>query len=438
MLPLAVIPLPKEIEDSKLGEKAADKAIEALTQKPIPMPVTKEAAEGTLIFNGRDYDEVSRNINKYFLQHCWSDGLPLVPPTEEIVNQMLEGTGFPRDHLVGLVEPGGGRATIKKIAINAAMAGCLPQYMPTVIAAVEAIIDPNFDLRGVQCTAGMVSPLLIVSGQKLVKELNINNSFSTIGPGWHANATIGRAIRLIMINIGQAWPGKPDMKAFGSPFKYVMFMAENEGAYVGAWEPLRVAEGFDYNQPTISVMPAVSWQPDYVRPEVATTSNILELIIKQAKVKYDRFAEIWGMDNLVIISPTVFDVFRKEGRSRVDIQKALYELIQLPCSEFFNGKQPSTDVGVKPLPEWLVEKCKANPGALAPLLSSPESIKICLAGAPGPGMITYISTWGFGPAHFVTKPIKLPQNWGDLLAKYTGWETPIIEGQCLACASTNF
>ncbi|MFC2002200.1 hypothetical protein ACFLUZ_06875 [Chloroflexota bacterium] len=429
MLPGAVVPPQKEIEEIKLGEQVADGIVAALTQEfpssPSHPGVLKEEKE-VCVFSGKDYVECMENMEKYFLQNRWSDGLPLVPPTEEAVNRMLEGTELPRHHVVGLVEPVPAEATVEKIAINAVMAGCLPQYMPVIIAAVEAITDPMFDLRGVQCTAGLVSPFLIVSGQKLIEELNINDSFSTIGPGWRANATIGRAIRLMMINIGHMWPGEPDMKSFGSPFKYVTLMAENEAAYMGAWEPMRVTEGFNYDQPTISVMPAVSWQPELVRPETATTEKSVELISKQARVKYDRDAITWGMDNLVIISPAVLDVFRREQRSRIDIQKAIYEASRLPCSEFFGGKEPSAEVGVKPKPEWLIEKCKVDPGALVPLFLKPESIKICVAGAPGPGMVAYISTWGFGPAHFVTKAIKPPQNWENLLEKYKGWESPIV------------
>jgi hypothetical protein len=341
---------------------------------------------------------------------------------------MLEGTELPRDHVLGIVEPGGGKATIEKIAVNAVMAGCLPQYMPVLIAAVEAIIGPRFDLRGVQSTTGMVSPLLVVSGKKLIEEVGINDSFSTIGPGWRANATIGRAVRLIMINLGYGWPGKTDMKAFGTPLKYVTLMAENEEAYMGAWEPLRVAEGFEYDQPTVSVMPAVSWIPDFIGPDIDSADEILEIISWQAKAKYDRFADMWGLDNLLLLTPSVFDVFRKVGFSRADVQKALYEAIQLPCRIFFRGKEPATEMGVnvEPLPDWLVERCKGNPDALAPLCSRPESIKVCVAGGGGPGMISFIGTWGFGPAYFVTRPIDLPRNWNNLLKRYDGWQSPTV------------
>lgn len=424
VLPEASVAMPGEIRETRLGEKVADRIIAALTQELPSPPVVKEREEQTLAFSGGSNTEASENMEKHFLQNCWSDGLPLIPPTREAVDRMLEGTELPPEHLVGLVEPGRGRATVEKIAINAVIAGCLPQYMPVVLAAVEAITDSRFDLRGVQCTAGMVSPLLVVSGPQLIRQLNINDSFSTMGPGWRANATIGRAIRLVMINIGYGWPGKNDMKAFGSPFKHVTLMAENEGAYGGAWEPIRVVEGFDYEQPTVSVFPAVTWQLDVAQPTVTTVDRLVWLLTRLGKTKYDMTADTWGMDNLVLISPTFFEAVRKAGVSRSELQKRLYDGIQLPCHEFFGEKEPSTQtLSPIPIPEWLVKKCRLDRNALAPLLFGPESIKIIAAGAPGPPMCGYIGTWGYGPAYFVTKPIKVPPDWEDLLVKYQGWET---------------
>jgi len=427
ILPTAAVPPRKEIEELKLQHKVADEIISTFTRRISPSLESEELVEADLKFSGLSYPDVMDNMERYFLQHCWSDGFPLIPPTEEAVNKMLEATELPPNHVVGLIMPAGAKATIKKIAINAVMAGCLPQYMPVVIAAVEALTDPKFDLLGVQCTAGMVSPLLIVSGEKLIEQLNINDSFSTLGPGWRANSTIGRAIRLIMINIGHAWPGKPDMKAIGSPFKYVMCLGENEKGYENAWDPIRVAEGYKYDQPTISVFPAVTWQVEYMPPELASSNKVVELLGKQAKVKYDKEAVNWGMDNLVLLSATAFEPIRKEGRSRVEIQKMIYEVAQLPCFDFFRGKEPAVEVGAVGVPEWLVEKCKTDPDSFAPLLIKPESIKIVVCGAPGPAMVVYVSTWGWGPAHFVTKPVRLPKNWDNLLKKNMGWETPIVK-----------
>ena len=425
VVPLDALPHPGEIEELQIADKFADDVVKALTQTP--QIEAKEPAKESLSFRGENYSKAVSNVEKFFIQNGWSDGYPLIPPTPEAVDEMLEGTDLSPDHIVGLVEPGGGEATIQKIAINAVMAGCLPQYMPVVIAAVEAIIDPKFDLREVQCTSCNMSPFLIVSGQKLIDDLNINNSFGTIGPGWRANSTIGRALRLIMINLGHTWPGVNDMKTLGSPFKFITMMAENEAAYKDAWEPLHVAEGYKRDQPTISVMPAMSWQPDIVQPEPPTVKRIIEYISKQGEVKHDRLLGNWGKDNLILLCASTFDCIRREGFSRADMQKALFEAIQIPASEFFAGRDIKDFVHFRSLPDWLIEKYQAGPDALVPLLAGPENIKLCVTGGAGPYGITYTSTFGYGPAYFVTKPINLPENWEGLLKKHSGWESPNIK-----------
>jgi hypothetical protein len=416
------VPPDEEIIKFGVAEKVADEVIKGLTTwKPQP-PVIQEVPEKTLSFNGANYQEAYESMERFFLQHGWSDGLPLVPPTEEAVNRILEGVELPREHLISVFPPGMGKATVEKIAINAAMAGCLPQYMPLVMAAVETVIDPEFNLVGAQNTSGQIAPLFILSGWKLAEQLNVNGNFCSVGPGWKANTTIGRALKLILMNIGQSWPGINDMKAFGNPFRYVTLIAENEPAYQGVWEPLRVSEGYAEDQPTISVMPAMSWQPDLVQPTAPTVARIIHYIALQGKVKYDRYANSVAHDGLVLISPTAFDAFRREKLSKKDFQKTLYETIQLPGNEVFDGRERGGGL----FPQWIKEKHKSDPNALVPLFFKQEDIKICVTGGPGPDMIAYIGTWGYGTTHFVTKPIKLPKNWNSLLKKYAGYTSPTI------------
>jgi hypothetical protein len=426
-VPVDSLPFTDEIKALNLGEKAAEDVIRALTQWQPQSEEASEATENTLTFSDEDYETARERMEKYFLQHGWSDGLPLIPPTRNAVNKMLEGIDLPFDHVVGIVEPGGGKATVENIAINAVMAGCVPQYMAVLAAAVEAITDPAFNLREVQCTSCNMAPLFIVSGSGLIEDLNINCGFSALGPGWRANSAIGRALRLVMTNLGHTWPGKNEMKTLGSPFKSVPLIAENETVIRGAWEPLRIAEGYDFGQATISVMPAMSWQPDIVQPEPPTVKRIVEYIAKQGNVKHDRLAGNWGMDNLVILCAATFDCIRREGYSRIDLQKALYDAIQIPSSEFLNGRDVEELPAFNRLPESIKAKCKAGSDALIPLLAKPGSIRICVSGGAGPYGISYISTFGYGPAHFVTKPIALPKKWENLLERYEGWESPTVK-----------
>lgn len=430
-LPVSSVPRAEETKELRLGELAAEGVIAGLSQRLTPSAVVAERIEETFTFSGEDYTEAVENMEKYFLQNCWSDGAPLVPPTEKAVNRMLEGTTLRREHVVGVVEPGYGKATVEKIAINAVMAGCLPQYMPVIIAAVEAIVEPRFYLAGVLCTAGPVSPLLVVSGPKLIDQLNINDSFSTIGPGWRANTTIGRAIRLIMTNIGYSWPGRNDMKSIGNPFKFVTVMAENESGYGGAWEPIRVAEGFGYDQPTVSVARAVSFQPHLTGIAMRTTGELIETLAAQGKVKYNNLPHWWGADDLVLLSLDAFRPILNEGLSRADVQKRLYEAIELSGSDYLKGREPSRDgtLLARGIPEWILQKCRETPEAKVPLLRGPESLKIVVTGAGGPPVATYVCSWGTKEgnlASFVTKAISLPNNWSDLLQRHSGWETPIV------------
>ena len=429
VIQLTSIPLSEEIAATNLGGKVAEQIRMAFSAASSDSATQNAEDSGEpLFFNGETYPQALVEMEKFFLQHGWSDGFPLIPPTEEAVNEMCQGTDLPRDFVVGIVEPGQGKATVEKIAINAAMAGCLPTYMPLIIAAVQAITDPKFDLRGVQLTTGMVSPFLLVSGKKLIREIGINDSFSSIGPGWRANSTTGRAIRLIMMNLGHSWPGKTDMKGFGSPFKFVMLFAENEDAYRDFWEPIRINEGFNSDHCTISVMPAVTWQTIRVRSDMSTPEKVLEIISHQGKAKSDKYADNWGLDNLIIVSPTIYQVFLKAKMTRAEMQQRLCDLITIPAHEFFFEKEPSANINlVNPLPEWLVQRGLQDSNALVPLISGPEKLKICVAGAPGTGMVAYVSTWGLGPSHFVTKEIRLPARWESLLKKYNDWVSPTIK-----------
>lgn len=190
-------------------------------------------------------------------QQGWTDGLPVVPPTPARVERMLSGTNRNPDELIAPVPPKWGRATVEKIAINAVMAGCTPAYLPVVLTAVEAMTAEQFNLHGVQVTTSHVSPMLVVNGH-IRKELDINDSFNLFGQGWRANATIGRAVRLVCTNIGGALPGELDRAAFGHAGKYTCCIAEREEE--SPWQPLHVERGFQAEDSTVTVFAAAAPQ----------------------------------------------------------------------------------------------------------------------------------------------------------------------------------
>jgi hypothetical protein len=164
---------------------------------------------------------------------------------------MLTGLNREPSEVVATMPPSFGEATVEKVAINAVMAGCLPEYMPLLITAVAAMCEEPVRLFRIQPTTHPVAPLLIVNGP-IVKKLNINGKSGAFGPGWRSNATIGRAIRLMLMNIGGAFPGKTDMSCQGQPSKYVFCIAENEED--SPWESLSVERGFDTSTSTVSVV----------------------------------------------------------------------------------------------------------------------------------------------------------------------------------------
>lgn len=200
-----------------------------------------------------DADDDFDAINALMREKGWSDGLPVVPPTEARVAAMLEYCDRPWDQAIAKIPPRWGEATPLLLAANAVMAGCQPRYFPLFMLAIEAMCEEPLNLYGVQATTHMCAPLVIVNGP-IVKELDINGGHNAFGPGWQANATIGRAIRLALVNIGGAIPALGDMSTFGSPAKYGYLVAENEAE--SPWEPLHVERGLPIDASAVTVIGA--------------------------------------------------------------------------------------------------------------------------------------------------------------------------------------
>ncbi|CAN0405473.1 unnamed protein product, partial [Phaeothamnion confervicola] len=189
-------------------------------------------------------------LDDEFEARGWSDGLPVVAPTRARVDAMLRYCDHSADLEIGTMPPRHGIVTPEILAINAVMAGCRPQYFPVVLAAVEAMLEPAFNLFAVQATTHPCAPCVIVNGP-IARELGINARYGAFGPGVRANATIGRALRLILLNVGGAAPGVLDRSTQGQPAKYAYCAAENEAE--SPWPPLHVERGFDIEDSTVTV-----------------------------------------------------------------------------------------------------------------------------------------------------------------------------------------
>lgn len=262
----------------------------------------------------------------------WSDGLPVVPPTEERVLRMLQGTTRDPAEVLGLMPPNLDPCTVEKVAVNAVMAGCKPEYMPVVLAAVEAAIDDAFNMHGVLATTMYVGPVVIVNGP-VRRHIGMNGRGNALGQGNRANATIGRALQLVVRNVGGGRPQGVDRATLGNPGKYTYCFAEDEEG--SCWEPLSVALGFAPGVSTVTLFAGYGLQgvvdQKSREPESLTRSFAASLrAVSHVKA-------VPGPDILLVISPEHERTYREAGWSRADFEKRLYELLEIPGEELIAG-----------------------------------------------------------------------------------------------------
>jgi len=299
-----------------------------------------------------------------FCEREWCDGLPIVPPTEERVRAMLGGA--PAERPLGAMPPLWRQATLEKLAVNAVMAGCEPSYFPVIVAAVQAMLDPSFNLYGVQATTHPVAPLLIVHGPAAL-ELGVHAGSGCFGPGFRANATIGRAIRLIMLNVGGAWPGRYDMATQGSPAKFSYCIAERADA---PWGPL-------YADNVVTVFGGEP--PHNVNDHVSTTAaGILATVADTAVSLGSNVGWYFSLSQLLIVlGPEHARTIAGDGFSRADVQRFVFEHARLPLRTLKLGGM----WGIQDWPRWM--HAVTDDDALMPQVPSPEDVLIIVAGGPG-------------------------------------------------------
>ncbi len=334
--------------------------------------------------------ESVETINSVFYRRGWTDGLPIMPPTEKAVEEMLKGAD--PDSTIAVLPPKMGRATLKKIAINTVMAGCEPAALPVVLAAVRAVSEPEFQLMSIQCTTHNTSVLLIINGP-VVHELNINSGYNVFGPGWRSNATIGRAIRMILMNIGGAIPGTTDRSTFGHPGKYTYCIAENE-AY-NPWEPLHVHRGFRPDESTVTVVGAEApWEIHH--RGIAAASAILTTAAETMKAMGTNNALFSMGEPIFMLCPEHAGVISREGWSRQDVQEFIFNNARNPLYklQIREPGMPRAD-----WPNWLRA---ADPLTMIPIAEKAEDIMVIVAGGGGKHS-AFIPTFGYTKA--VTKAI---------------------------------
>jgi hypothetical protein len=346
-------------------------------QDTLPEPGNTAAAAPSSVPAGTDLVE-------WYYERGFSDGLPVVPPTPEKVEAMLAALGGEPSRIEARVPPRWGSLTRQVLAVNMVMAGCKPEYAPVVRAAMLALCDSHFNLTGVQATTHVAGPLLIVNGP-VRKATGMNAGHNCFGSGNRANATIGRAIRLVLLNVGGGWPGDLDKSTFGHPGKYTYAIAENEEA--SPWAPYHVEKGYRPEDSTVFVIAAEA--PHSVTNHVADDpEGVLDSIVSAMSTFAHNNAVSSG-HCAVVIGPEHAVTIARRGWTRNDVRMYLW----------YHARNTFGDVAFRhrygkvynrSLPKWYRRDVEAD----IPVVPSPDNIHLFCAGGGAGRFSLFIPGWG--------------------------------------------
>ena len=315
----------KNLEPAHLERRETQAALEILTSRRIE--------------TGGLEDEVEACFAR-----GWSDGLPVTPPTPARVARMLKGTQRDPGDVLGELAPDYATCTVEKVAINAVMAGCRPEYLPVVLTAVEAALEPDFNWHGLACTTYPASPIVIVNGP-ITEAIDMNSGFNALGQGNRANATIGRALQLVLRNVGGAVPGEIDRATLGNPGKLTFCFAERE--HDSPFAPLHVERGCKAGDSAVTLFAGEG--PRTVVDQLSRNPESLtqSLALTMQSVAHPKLAI--GFDGALVISPEHARVFAQAGWDKVRLRAELTQRLTRPGKEMIRGAQ-DCDEG---LPEHL-------------------------------------------------------------------------------------
>lgn len=323
---------------------------------------------------------------EYYYQKGWTDGFPVIPPTEERIHDMLKSVNMTADTIVGSIPERGRVFTAELVAINAVMAGCLPGYFPVVMAAVQAITEPEFGLHGPSASTHGAAIMIAVNGP-IVKQIGLNDSENAFGPGNRANATIGRSIRLLMINAG----GSPefDRATLGHPGKYSFCFAEKETE----WTPLHVQRGFNKDESTVTVFACEG--PNQIQNHGALKAESILKTLADRMSPLGSFNIAGETEMAVVLCPEHYHHLHKEGWTKESVQQFLYENAVRTVSDMKNG-------GIIEAP--LVE---GDDQIYKHAVPSPEHILLMVAGGEAGRFSACMPGWfNFKQSKAITKSIK--------------------------------
>ena len=319
----------------------------------------------------------------------WTDGLPVIPPTPDRVRAMLEAARLEARHAVTSIAHRAVTITAEKVAINAVLAGCKPEYMPVVLAAIEGIGDPAWGYHGPGTSTGGAAVLIVVNGP-IARDLDINAGDNLFGPGWRANATIGRAVRLVMRNVCGSRPGTLDRATLGHPGRLSYVIAENEAE--SPWVPLHVERGFRPEQSTVTVMAAEA--PHQFYNQLSNTAEgILETLCDDMRVS----GNVVGQPPyLVILAGEHTRAMAQDGWTRAQVRQFIFDHTQNSLAHL---KRTHRLAGtVQP----------GDEARLRPLVESPEDVLVIAAGGAAGAFSAYIPGWGSKrSSQVVTKEVRV-------------------------------
>lgn len=361
-----------------------------------PLRAAESTARVEMLYTEDPYGEVTR----LFYDRGWTDGLPIVPPFEQSVLAMIRGTDRKREEVIGVIDPLGGQATVEKIAANAVMAGCTPAFMPILVAAVEAIADPGYDLVGLGTTTSPNATMLVVGGP-IAAQVGVNSGANALGRGWTANATIGRALHLVEQNIGGSWPGVSDFSSLGMPGDYSMMLAENDDG--NPWQSYREECGFAREDNVATVFSAEGMQ--LVVDIGVDSEGVLDRVASAISGR----DHIHG-DYLLVLTPGTASKLSSEGWDKERMRQYLSQNTRVHVSRIEQGFVDAQSKGASEDAER--DEPDADGMVVVPFI---KSIAFVVAGGVGEKN-ELIPLW----CQPVSKQIVLPDDWEEVLAESQG------------------
>ncbi len=417
-----------------LTEKVLGALIDALTrplteEETEPLNKTEDTEASSITVTGESYSSALEEFNKIYLDNLWGDGLPLIPPTPERIKWMLTGTSLSPAEVVGKVPPRQGMATVEKIAINAVMAGAKPEYLPVIIAAIEALTDENYDSRHILLSAGSFSLMIVVTGP-ISREIGMRSGIGFMGHGWRANNTIGRAVRLATLNIGHIWPALNDMALTGriSPHIFFTFAEDTE---LNAWDPYHVSQGFEAEQSCVTVA-TIGVGRSFYGGSIGTwtAQGILDRIVQNILGVGRLMYGSWGSKgvgdipgsgggvtrHIIVLFPAITSELKKLGiNNRAELQDEIYKRAVVRYEDLSPAEVQSIEVALGQGYEYVIPPERRQvfidslkPGGLVPVQISPRDITMFIAGnAPGDASgFDYLRLPPYKPAGILTKLVK--------------------------------